>query len=43
MPYTLLGLADYVSHKEERPIQFVWRLRRPMPADFFRQSKVASG
>ena len=43
MPYTLLGLADYVSHKEERPVQFVWRLRRPMSADSFRQSKIASG
>ena len=43
MPYTLLGLADYVSHKGERPISFVWKLRRPMPADFFRQAKVASG
>ena len=43
MPYTCLGLADYVSHKGERPISFVWRLRRPMPADFFRQAKVVSG
>jgi hypothetical protein len=43
MPYTLLGAADYVSHKGERPISFVWKLRRPMPADFFRQVKVASG
>ncbi len=43
VPYTFLGLADYVSHKGERPIQFVWRLRRPMPADFFRQAKVAAG
>ena len=43
MPYTFLGAADYVSHKGERPISFVWRLRRPMPADFFRQAKVASG
>jgi superfamily II DNA or RNA helicase/HKD family nuclease len=43
MPYTFLGAADYVSHKGERPISFVWKLRRPMPADFFRQAKVASG
>lgn len=43
MPYTFLGPVDYVSHKQERPIQFVWKLRRPMPADFFRQAKVASG
>jgi hypothetical protein len=43
MPYTFLGAADYVSHKGDRPISFVWKLRRPMPADFFRQAKVASG
>ena len=43
LPYTFLGLADYVSHKGERPISFVWKLRRPMPADFFRQAKVANG
>jgi hypothetical protein len=43
MPYTFLGPVDYVSHKGERPISFVWNLRRPMPADFFRQAKVAAG
>lgn len=43
VPYTLLGPVDYVSHQQERPIQFVWRLRQPMPADFFRQAKVAAG
>ncbi len=43
MPYTFLGPADYVSHKGERPIAFVWRLRRPMPAGMFREAKVAVG
>ena len=42
-PYMFLGPADYVSHEGERPIAFVWRLRRPMPADFFREAKVAAG
>ena len=42
VPYTFLGPVDYVSHKQERPIQFVWQLRQPMPADFFRQAKVAT-
>jgi superfamily II DNA or RNA helicase len=42
-PYTFLGPADYVSHKGERPISFVWRLRRPMPAGMFREAKVAAG
>jgi hypothetical protein len=38
--YTLLGPADYVSHERERPSQIIWKLRRPMPADFF--TKVAA-
>ena len=42
-PYTFLGSADYVSHERERPIAFLWRLRRPMPADFFRNAKFAAG
>lgn len=42
MAYTFLGPLDYVSHKGERPISFVWRLQRPMPADFFREAKVAN-
>jgi hypothetical protein len=43
IPYTFLGPADYVSHKGDRPIAFVWRLRRPMPATLFRNAKVAAG
>lgn len=43
VPYTFLGPVDHVSHTQDRPIQFVWQLRRPMPADFFRQAKVAAG
>ena len=42
-PYMFLGFADYVSHERERPIAFVWRLQRAMPADFFREAKVAAG
>ena len=43
VPYTFLGAVEHVSHKQENPIQFVWQLRRSMPADFFRQAKVAAG
>jgi superfamily II DNA or RNA helicase/HKD family nuclease len=43
VPYTFLGAVEHVSHKQDNPIQFVWQLRRPMPADFFRQAKVAAG
>jgi superfamily II DNA or RNA helicase/HKD family nuclease len=42
-PYTFLGPVDHVSHQGERPISFVWRLRRPMPADFFKHAKVVGG
>jgi hypothetical protein len=38
-----LGFADHMSHERERPIAFVWRLRRAMPADFFKEAKVAAG
>ena len=42
-PYLFLGLADHMSHERERPIAFVWRLRQPMPADFFKEAKLAAG
>jgi len=41
--YTCLGAAEYVSHEGSRPIAIRWRLRRPMPDDFFREAKVAAG
>jgi hypothetical protein len=40
--YTCLGAADYVSHECSRPIAVTWRLRKPMPDDFFREAKVAA-
>lgn len=42
-PYVFLGPADYVSHSGERPISFVWRLRRPAPVDFFEEFQMAAG
>lgn len=41
-PYTLLGPADYVSHRGERPIEIVWRLRHPMPADLFHAARAVA-
>ena len=32
-PYTFLGDADYVSHENERPVSFVWRLHAAIPAE----------
>ena len=42
-PYMLLGTADYLSHRNEKPIEFVWRLDRPMPEDQFIQASVEAG
>jgi hypothetical protein len=42
-PFTCLGAADYVSHQGSRPIAITWRLRRPMPEDFYKEAKVAAG
>jgi hypothetical protein len=30
-----LGTARYVRHDGERPISFVWKLDRPLPADLY--------
>lgn len=43
VPYTFLGPCDYVSHKGDRPVAFVWQLRRAMPAGLFREARVAAG
>jgi superfamily II DNA or RNA helicase/HKD family nuclease len=40
--YTCLGAAEYVSHEGSNPIAITWRLRKPMPDDFFREAKLAA-
>jgi hypothetical protein len=42
-PYLCLGPARHVSHKSDRPMQIVWELERPMPAEIFQHAKVAAG
>lgn len=42
-PYVFLGSAHCQSHSGECPIQFVWRLDRPMPARLFDETKIAAG
>jgi superfamily II DNA or RNA helicase/HKD family nuclease len=42
VPYTCLGFADYVSHDGERPMAITWRLRVPMPATLFAETRVAA-
>lgn len=39
--YTCLGAADYVSHQGSNPIAITWRLRKPMPEDFYLEAKLA--
>lgn len=31
VPYTCIGLADYVSHYGSAPLSIVWKMREPMP------------
>jgi hypothetical protein len=39
VPYTYLGPAEKVSYQNERPIQFVWRLKHQMPAEIFEENR----
>ena len=42
-PYLCLGRARHVSHRSDRPMQVVWELERPMPAEIYQHAKVAAG
>ena len=43
-PYTYLGLVDYVSHNGSKPMNILWRLRRPIPARFIsKTNKLVAG
>ena len=42
-PYLFLGPATYVSHRGERPMAITWKLRDPIPGDFYQRAKVAAG
>lgn len=37
-PYTFLGLADYVEHHGSRPMNIVWKLKRPIPAKYLKKT-----
>jgi hypothetical protein len=39
-PFTFLGSARLESYKSERPIQMVWRLDHPMPAEIFEENRL---
>ena len=38
-PFTFLGPAKLVSHQSDRPIQMIWRLAHPMPAEMFEENR----
>jgi superfamily II DNA or RNA helicase len=42
-PFLCLGYAHHVSHKSDKPMQIIWELERPMPADIYGRAKVAAG
>jgi hypothetical protein len=43
-PYTYLGLVDYVSHTGSKPMNILWRLKRPIPARFIsKTNKLVAG
>ncbi len=37
-PFVYLGKAHYVSHEGSRPMSIIWRLEKPIPADFIGKS-----
>ncbi len=41
--YHYAGAATYVSHSGERPMRIIWKLDYELPADVFRDARVAAG
>lgn len=39
LPFSYLGPADYVAHEGQKPVQFTWHLRTPMPAELFESAR----
>lgn len=37
-PYTFLGLVDFVSSEGSKPMNIVWRLKRPIPAKYLKKT-----
>lgn len=37
-PYTFLGLADYIKSEGSKPMNVVWKLRKPIPAKYLRKT-----
>lgn len=39
LPYTFLGLADFVSSEGSKPMNIVWKLKKPIPAKYLKKTK----
>lgn len=37
-PYTFLGLAGYINHEGTRPMNIIWKLKKPIPAKFIKKT-----
>lgn len=42
-PYLYAGEMTYLRHTGDRPMQIVWELAQPLPADVFHSAQVAAG
>jgi hypothetical protein len=42
-PFTFLGKLQYESHRGSAPMQFVWGLESPMPAELYEVARLVSG
>lgn len=38
-PFTFLGPVRYLEHQGNRPVQFTWKLERPMPEELFEEAR----
>ncbi len=38
LPYTFLGLADYLKHYGSYPMNIIWKLHRPIPAKYLKKT-----
>lgn len=44
VPYTFLGIANYVEHQGSRPMSITWKLDTPIPAKYLKKTnKLAAG
>lgn len=42
-PYTFLGLADFVNAEGSKPMNIIWKLRKPIPAKYLKTNMILAG